>query len=240
MIPVLYRDPSLLVCVKPAGVLSQPAPGEEESLLSLLGAQEDCVLYPVHRLDRGVGGVMVCAKTSRAAGVLSAAMARGAFEKRYLCIARGRPEEREGTWTDLLLHDKVRNKSFLVKRMRGGVKEASLDYRVLAEKDGLSLVLVRLHTGRTHQIRVQFAGRGMPLVGDGRYGGGVGEMALWSVFLSFPHPEGGPAAFRAIPEGAVWRTFFGELPGLEEEISFPLGRPDEKRGPAGRGGRKEG
>lgn len=183
---------------------------------------------------------MVCAKTSRAAGALSAAMAGGAFEKRYLCIVRGRLEEREGTWTDLLLHDKVRNKSFLVKRMRGGVKEASLDYRVLAEKDGLSLVLVRLHTGRTHQIRVQFAGRGMPLVGDGRYGGGVGEMALWSVFLSFPHPEGGPAAFRAIPEGAVWRTFFGELPGLEEEISFPLGRPDEKRGPAGRGGRKEG
>lgn len=135
----------------------------------------------------------------------------GEFQKKYLCIVRGCPEEREGVWKDLLLHDKARNKSFVVKRMRGGVKEASLEYRVLAEKDGASLVLVRLHTGRTHQIRVQFASRGMPLLGDGRYGGGGGEMALWSCSLAFPHPNGKTMEFQALPEGGVWETFAAEI-----------------------------
>ena len=131
---------------------------------------------------------MVCAKASRAAGTLSVAMAQVGFRKEYLCIIRGCPEEKEGTWKDLLLHDKTRNKSFVVQRMRGGVKEARLDYQVLAEKDGLSLVRVLLHTGRTHQIRVQFASRGLPLLGDGKYGGGSGGGGAGGAPLAVPPP----------------------------------------------------
>jgi len=207
MIPILFQDKSLAVCLKPPGILSQDAPGE--TLPALLREQLECEIFPVHRLDREAGGVMVYAKTSRAAGALSAAMAE--FRKEYLCIVQGRPEADEGTCRDLLLHDKARNKSFVVHRMRGGVKEASLDYRLLAEKDGASLLLVRLHTGRTHQIRVQFASRGTPLLGDRKYGGRSGDMALWSCALAFPHPSGKGMSFRALPEGAVWAAFAGEI-----------------------------
>ena len=209
MIKILFQDKALAVCLKPPGVLSQDGPGG--TLPVLLREQLACDIFPVHRLDREAGGVMVYAKTSRAAGALSAAMTRGEFQKKYFCIVRGHPEEPSGIWKDLLLHDKARNKSFVVKRMRGGVKEASLEYRVLAEKEGLSLVLVRLHTGRTHQIRVQFASRGMPLLGDGKYGGGGGDMALWSRALSFPHPSGKQMAFQALPEGPIWEPFAGAL-----------------------------
>ena len=213
MIPVLFQDKALAVCLQPPGVLSQDGTGE--TLPALLRAQLECDIFPVHRLDREAGGVMVYAKTSRAAGALSAAMTRGEFQKKYLCIVRGRPAEPEGIYRDLLLHDKARNKSFTVKRMRGGVREASLEYRVLAEKDGTSLVLVQLHTGRTHQIRVQFASRGTPLLGDGKYGGGGGDMALWSYALSFPHPFGKSMSFQALPEGRNWEPFAEELSAFQ-------------------------
>ena len=206
MIRILYEDNALVVCLKPPGLLSQSGPGED--LLQVLGTQLNCTLHPVHRLDRGVGGVMVYAKTSKAAAVLSAAVQQRTFDKEYLCIVRGQPAEESGVYQDLLLHDKSRNKTFVVNRMRGGVKEASLEYRVLAQQENLSLVRVKLHTGRTHQIRVQFSSRKIPLLGDGKYGGGSGQIALWSFHLSFPHPHTGKTlSFSYLPEGGIWDNF---------------------------------
>ena len=206
MIRILYEDSALVVCLKPPGLLSQSGPGED--LLQVLGTQLNCALHPVHRLDRGVGGVMVYAKTSKAAAVLSAAVQQRTFDKEYLCIVRGQPAEESGVYQDLLLHDKSRNKTFVVNRMRGGVKEASLEYRVLAQQENLSLVRVKLHTGRTHQIRVQFSSRKIPLLGDGKYGGGSGQIALWSFHLSFPHPHTGKTlSFSYLPEGGIWDNF---------------------------------
>jgi len=195
MIPILYQDRQLAVCLKPPGVLSQEGPGD--TLPSLLSRQLGGEIFPVHRLDRGVGGVMVCARTSRSAAALSSSISQGAFQKQYLCVVQGRPERETDQCRDLLLHDRTRNKSFVVTRMRGGVKEALLDYRLLAERDGLALVLVRLHTGRTHQIRASFADAGHPLLGDGKYGKGdvnrqYGEtrQALYAYKLRFAFPAG--------------------------------------------------
>lgn len=206
MIPILYEERGFLVCLKPPGLLSQAGPGDD--LLQALSRQAGGSFLPVHRLDRGVGGVMAVARSKSAAAALSAAVAQRKFEKEYLCLVRGRPGEEAGTYRDLLLHDRQRNKSFVVDRMRGGVKEAELDYRCLASSGGLSLVHVRLRTGRTHQIRVQFASRGTPLAGDGKYGGGPGEIALWSYRLAFPHLETGrPLAFSSLPQGGLWEEF---------------------------------
>lgn len=222
MIPILYQVRQLAVCLKPPGLLSQEGPGG--SLPSLLALQLGGQIFPVHRLDRGVGGVMVCARTSQAAAALSAAMARGAFQKQYLCVVLGRPEREAGQCRDLLLHDRTRNKSFVVARMRGGVKEARMDYRLLASTGGLSLLQVRLHTGRTHQIRVQLSSRGMPLLGDGKYGGGSGQIALWSAALSFPHPSNGrEMSFHALPEGYIWDQFGETLRHLSaDSLADPL------------------
>ncbi len=213
MITVLYEDKSLVVCLKPPGLLSQDGP--EDSLPQALRDQLHRPVYPVHRLDRAAGGVMVYARSSRAAAVLSKAIREGSFQKEYLCVVRGRPAEDSGTYRDLLLHDKARNKSFVVSRPRGGVREAVLDYAVVGSREGLSLVRVRLRTGRTHQIRVQFASRGTPLVGDGKYGGGSGSpLALWSTRLAFPHPVSGKGVtFEAAPGGNVWELFSPEISG---------------------------
>ena len=214
MIPILYQDHSILVCQKPVGILSQPSPDCAESMLSLLSGQCGGQVFPVHRLDRGVGGVMVFARTSGAAAALSRAVQQGNLVKEYLCIVQGCPEEAEGTYQDLLFKDSSRNKTFVVQRMRKGVKEASLSYRVLGTEGGRSLVRVQLHTGRTHQIRVQFSSRGMPLVGDRKYGGTAEEaIALWSFRLCFPHPDTGAAmAYAQAPEGGLWQPLSPQLP----------------------------
>ena len=208
MMDILYKDQSIIVCIKRSGELSQAGKSGENSLLTQLEEQFGAPIYPVHRLDRETGGLMVYARTKEAAARLSDAIARHELEKEYVCIVRGAPQEDEGEYRDLLLHDKQRNKVFVVDRMRGGVKEAILTYRVLEKREDVSLVRVRLQTGRTHQIRVQFSSRKMPLIGDGKYGGGKGELALWSCRLAFAHPKTGEKlCFERMPAGGVWADY---------------------------------
>lgn len=216
MIPILAENDSVILCEKTAGVLSQPSPNQKESMLSLLEAQCRCAVYPIHRLDREVGGAMVFAKTASSAAVLSAAVQQRTLQKEYLAIVQGRPEEAEGIFKDLLFKDSARGKTFVVTRMRKGVKEASLSYRLLAEREGRSLVWVRLHTGRTHQIRVQFSSRGMPLIGDRKYGGlPASGTALWSFRLSFPGGKGVPSfTVSSLPSGELWLAFQDVLADL--------------------------
>ena len=189
-IRILYEDKHLVVCVKPRGVLSQTDSKGGDAMPELLATQCGGIFYPVHRLDREVAGVMVYARTKEAAAKLSQLVSdHDRFVKRYLAVVEGTPEEKNGVFEDLLFHDRFKNKTYVVDRMRGGVKAARLSYEVLFEKEGKSLVRVRLYTGRTHQIRVQFASRGLPLAGDRRYGAASdGAIALFSSALSFPHP----------------------------------------------------
>ena len=208
MIDILYKEAGVIVCIKRPGELSQVGRAGERSLLTALEEEHGGTIYPVHRLDRETGGLMVFARTKKAAAALSAAVQEHMMEKEYVCIVRGAPAEESGVFRDLLLHDKQRNKTFVVDRMRGGVKEAILSYRLLARNESRSLVRVALQTGRTHQIRVQFASRKMPLAGDGKYGGGSGELALWSCRIAFPHPETGSVlSFERMPEDGVWTEF---------------------------------
>jgi len=197
MIEILYEDNALLVCRKPVGVLSEPSNGKGmPELLSaqLKEAEKKDFIAGVHRLDKNVGGLMVFSRRKDITGKLIEQVAQRQMEKEYLAIVRGCPKETEGIFEDLLFHDSRCNKTFVVKRQRKGVRDAKLSYRVLAsirqEETTLTLVRVRLHTGRTHQIRVQFASRGMPLLGDIRYGSRDRrcDAALWSCRLCFTHP----------------------------------------------------
>ena len=208
MLTILYSDRQLVVCVKPAGVLSQDA--GENSVPQLLRAQLNVrQVFPVHRLDREAGGVMVYALTAKAAAGLSRSIQEGKLEKQYLAVVNGGPDRDSGLLEDLLYHDKMKNKTYVVKRMRKGVKEARLEYQVLERLPDRTLVRVRLLTGRTHQIRVQFASRRLPLAGDGKYGGGSGSLGLWSCQLQFPHPAMGQALCFSCrpPEEAPWNGF---------------------------------
>ena len=226
MIDILYEDQFLLVCLKPAGVLSQPdVTGSGEDMLSLLHDQlkardgGEPYIGLVHRLDRGVGGVMVFAKRQDVAGALSTAGANRTLVKHYLAVVHGRPSEDRGVMKDYLYKDAAKNKTFVVERQRKGVKEASLAYAALATQDDTpagecSLLQIRLHTGRTHQIRVQCASRGLPLIGDGKYGArdhGL-PIGLWSYRLTFAHPRkmGKTVDVAALPTGEVF-GWFGEI-----------------------------
>ena len=218
MIEILQETKASVVCVKPVGVASQGA--DAQALPQLLAAQLGCAIYPVHRLDQAVGGVMVYAKTAKEAARLTQAMGEGGMQKTYLAVLTGCPAEKSGTLEDLLFHDRVKNKTYVVRRLRGGVKKAVLRYEILAEAEGLSLAQIRLQTGRTHQIRVQFASRGFPLLGDGKYGSRDNRCtcALWSCRLALP-AGGGLRTFEALPPDQFpWNRF--ALPEREEKGSL--------------------
>ena len=191
---IVFEDKYLLLCVKPVGVLSEDSVSGA-SMPRLLCAHYSALRQPnyiatVHRLDKITGGLMIFSRRREVTGKLIAAVAAHQVEKEYLAVLRGHPEEKETELTDLLFRDAAKNKSYVVKRMRKGVREAKLSYRVLAETEELTLVRVRLHTGRTHQIRVQFASRGLPLLGDIRYGSKDPKCtaSLWSYRLALTHP----------------------------------------------------
>ena len=186
---VLYSDSDIVVIIKPIGILSQCDSNGGESVISTLSKQFDCDIYPLHRLDKQVGGVMVYAKNKAAAAKLSTDIANHDFEKEYLAVVHGTPDD-SGEMCDLLFKDSRKNKSYVVKRMRKGVKEAKLSYKTLKTDGEKSLVQVLLHTGRTHQIRVQFASRKMPLLADNKYGAAddFDDIALMSYRICFKHP----------------------------------------------------
>ena len=192
---ILFSDRDIVLCVKPVGLDSEiqmPA-----ALKETLGGE----IYPVHRLDKNVGGVMVFARTQAAAASLSKAIQEGNLIKEYVALVHGNPPE-SGDWEDLLWKDSRKNKVFVVKRMRGGVKKARLEFTRLTSGEE-SLVRIRLHTGRSHQIRVQFASRGYPLVGDHKYGArdNVPAPMLYSCKLTFPH-RGKLLEFEKLPDWA--------------------------------------
>ena len=215
MIEILYEDRDLLVCVKPAGCLSEDGPSEtcmpRQLRAQYRAAGKGDFIAGVHRLDRNVGGLMLFSRRKEITGKLTAAVAEHRVVKEYLAVLRGQITEPEGTLTDLLFRDSTKNKTYVVKRMRKGVREASLSYRVLATADNLTLVRVRLHTGRTHQIRAQFSSRGLPLLGDVRYGSKDPncDCALWSFHLRFDHPVTGKEVevYRRPPEAYPWNRF---------------------------------
>ena len=208
---LIYCDETLLVCVKPAGVLSTDEPGGVPELARLELGDEKAQVRTVHRLDRVVSGLMVLARTAAAASELSRQIREDEFEKAYLAVVHGHPEEKEGTMVDLLQRCKRERKTYVVTKMDKGVQEAVLDYRVLAENGELSKVYITLRTGRTHQIRCQFSSRGLPLVGDRKYSlleDGC-NIALWSHRIAFTHPATGERMeFTLDPPGQYpWDAF---------------------------------
>lgn len=190
---LIYVDDDILVCLKPARVLSTDEPGGVPDLAREALGDPSADVRTVHRLDRVVSGLMVLARNARAASELSRQIREDRFEKEYLAVVHGCPEENGGTLRDLLGRDKARKMTFVAQEMTRGVQEAVLDYTLLNSAEAMSRVRIRLHTGRTHQIRVQFASRGMPLVGERKYSelNDPCEIALWSCRIAFTHPRSG-------------------------------------------------
>ena len=211
MVEVLYQDQDILVCVKPPRVLSTDEPGGLPELLRQFLGDPKADVRTVHRLDRVVSGLMVLARNPAAASELSRQIREGIFQKTYYAVVHGIPKDNEGTLEDLLGRDKTRRMTFVATEPGKDIQKASLSYRVLSSVEGLSKVEVRLHTGRTHQIRVQFARRGMPLVGERKYStlDDPCEIALYSQQLGFNHPGTGEwLEFRHDPPvGFPWDLF---------------------------------
>lgn len=209
---ILYQDNRIVVAVKPAGILSTDEPGGMPSLLRQ-ALNTDCI-RTVHRLDAQTGGVMVFARSRMAASLLSQQVRERQFSKYYLAAVHGTPQPQSGEMRDLLGRDSVRRVTYVADTPSADTREALLTYETLDTADGLSLVRVQLHTGRTHQIRVQFTSRGLPLAGDRKYGipeDGTVPLALWAYRLSFAHPQTGQEMSFTCPppETEPWVRFKG-------------------------------
>ena len=190
---IVYQDSDIVVCVKPARVLSTDEPGGVPDLVREALGDSKADVRTVHRLDRVVSGLMVMARNAPAASELSRQIRDDEFEKEYLAVIHGRPEQEQGRLEDLLFRDKARKMTMVAQESGKGVLPASLRYRVLNSQGQLSRVRIFLETGRTHQIRVQFSSRGMPLVGERKYSTQEDncEIALWSYRLVLKHPTTG-------------------------------------------------
>ena len=207
---VYYEDNDIIVCEKPYGVSSQESDGE--NMINIIKSYTGCDVFCVHRLDIQTTGVMVYAKNKESAALLSEQITLGKLVKRYMCVCHGFCPE-NGEMKDLLFHDRMKNKTFVVDTKRKGAKEASLEYKTrlrgkVKEKD-VSLVEILLHTGRTHQIRVQFSSRGHVLYGDGKYGAkDNAKIALHSYKIEFNHPKTKEhMSFVSTPNGEIWDLF---------------------------------
>ena len=218
---ILYEDNHIIVVLKPQNIPSCEDESKDRDMLTIIkdyiretyNKQGNVYLGLVHRLDRPTGSVMVFAKSSKAASRLSEQMRDGDFEKRYYTVLAGVPKEEKATLTHYMKKNAVNNMVYVCPATVNGAKLARLDYTVLDVKDGLSLVDVRLHTGRSHQIRVQMSAIGTPVFGDMRYGGEKakkGYLALWAYYLSFTHPVSKERmVFRVQPpkENNPWSLF---------------------------------
>ncbi|GEL78493.1 RluA family pseudouridine synthase [Tenuibacillus multivorans] len=199
-INILYEDNHLLFVEKPVNIPVQADQTGDKDLLTMLKEYikvrdekpGNVYLALVHRLDRPVGGVMVFAKTSKAASRLSDQIRRNVFDKQYLTVVRGSPHKHQDRLQDFLVKDKKENKVYTSSHKNKKAKKAILEYETLGEKKGMSLLKIQLHTGRPHQIRVQLSSRGLPIYGDQKYGEKVNQpgqqIALWSHSLAIEHP----------------------------------------------------
>ena len=209
---VIFEDNHLLVVIKPQNVPTVADSSKDESLQESLKAQTGGFVGIVHRLDRVTGGVMVFAKTSKAAARLSEQIKDGTFKKTYYAVVNGIPKERSATLVNWLAKDTVRNTVAVVPQTTTGAKRAELTYKIIDTVKGDALVAVELETGRSHQIRVQMKHIGNPIVGDARYGGsrkGVKDIALWAYQLEFNHPTTHDRMKFIVnpPEDGAWANF---------------------------------
>lgn len=208
MIDVLFENNDFIVCIKPVGIASQN--DKAQDMVKLLEQQLGSMIFPVHRLDTAVGGTMVFAKNQKTAANLSKQVQDGTFKKKYLAVVSGRPESDSAILEDLLFKDSSKNKSYVVKRERKGVKKAKLGYELVSCSENMSLLKILLYTGRSHQIRVQFASRKLPLIGDGKYGSKDNRctVALWSSEIVFEW-NGDSVEFVSYPDNKQfpWNLF---------------------------------
>lgn len=208
---LIYLDADIVVCVKPPRVLSTDEPGGLPELVRRALGDEKADIRTVHRLDRVVSGLMVLARNAKAASELSRQIRDGEFEKEYLAVVHGAPETETGTLRDLLGRDKARRMTFVADAPAKGVQEAVLHYTTEGKTEKISKIKIQLETGRTHQIRVQFASRGNPLVGERKYAvlEDPCEIALWSHRLGFTHPVTGKKVefSKEPPESYPWSEF---------------------------------